>query len=189
VSEKVMPWHAPVTVAEIPEHGLHRDIEANETERQAIAALTGLRELPRFGASFDLTHAGGGHVHVRGRVRAEAGQTCVVTLEPLTTEVDEDVDVMFSPDVQSAAAGHTSDDEAEDALAEDPPEPIVGGAIDLGALAAEFLILGLDPYPRKPDAVFEPVIQPPDPADHPFAALARLKTPDSPAKPRKSKGK
>jgi uncharacterized metal-binding protein YceD (DUF177 family) len=188
VSEKVMPWRAPVAVAEIPEHGLHRDIEANETERLAIAALTGLRELPRLSASFDLTHAGGGSVLVRGRVRAEAGQTCVVTLEPLTTEVDEDVDVMFSSDIQPAA-GTTSDVEADDTLAEDPPEPIVGGRIDLGALAAEFLILGLDPYPRKPGVVFEPVVQPVDPADHPFAALASLKNPDSPAKPRKSKGK
>ncbi len=64
-------------------------------------------------------------------------------------------------------------------MAEDPPEPIVNGAIDLGALAVEFLMLGLDPYPRKPGAVFEPVIAPVDPADHPFAALGALKNPDS----------
>jgi uncharacterized metal-binding protein YceD (DUF177 family) len=189
VSEKVMPWRAPVAVAEIPEAGLHRDIEANETERQAIAAIAGLRELPRLAASFDLTHMEGGRVHVRGRLSAEAGQTCVVTLEPLTSEIDEDVDVMFSPHVEQTTARSTADDEDEDALADDPPEPIVGGQIDLGALAAEFLILGLDPYPRKPGVVFEPVIQPPDPADHPFAALGSLKSPDSPAKPRKSKGK
>ncbi len=37
----------------------------------------------------------------------------------------------------------------------DDPEPLVGGTIDLGALAIEFLIVGLDPYPRKPGAVFE----------------------------------
>ncbi|MGZ3360151.1 MAG: YceD family protein, partial [Xanthobacteraceae bacterium] len=57
---------------------------------------------------------------------------------------------------------------------EDAPEPLVGGMIDLGAIATEFLILGLDPYPRKPDAVFE---APPggDEAAHPFAALAELK--------------
>jgi uncharacterized metal-binding protein YceD (DUF177 family) len=189
VSEKVMPWRAPVAVAEIPEQGLHRDIEANETERQAIAAIAGLRELPRLAASFDLAHVEGDRVHVRGRLSAKAGQTCVVTLEPLTSEVDEEVDVMFSPHVERTAARPTADDDEEDALAEDPPEPIVGGQIDLGALAAELLILGLDPYPRKPGVVFEPVIQPVDPADHPFAALASLKTPNSPAKPRKSKGK
>jgi uncharacterized protein len=146
-----------------------------------------LRELPRLTASFTLVPAGGEQVHVRGRVQAEVGQTCVVTLEPLTTEVDEDVDVMFSPDAAQAAVRPEADD--DDPMAEDPPEPIIGGEIDLGALAAEFLILALDPYPRKPGAVFEPVIQPVDPADHPFAALAALKAPDSPAKPGKSKSK
>ena len=27
--------------------------------------------------------------------------------------------------------------------------------VDLGAVATEFLLLGIDPYPRKPGAVFE----------------------------------
>ncbi len=54
------------------------------------------------------------------------------------------------------------------------PEPLIGGGVDLGALATEFLILGLDPYPRKPGAVFEaPQDVKPDPG--PFAALAGLK--------------
>jgi hypothetical protein len=187
--DPIKPWRAAVAVAEIPDEGLHREIEAGEAERQAIAALAGLRELPRLAASFDLMPAGGGRVHVRGRVTAAAGQTCVVTLEPLTSEVDEEVDVMFSPQAADQAAAAASEDDAEDALAEDPPEPIVNNEIDLGALAAEYLLLGLDPYPRKEGAVFEPVITPADPADHPFAALAALKQPVSPAKPRKSKGK
>ena len=38
----------------------------------------------------------------------------------------------------------------------DAPDPIVDGKIDLGALAAEFMVLGLDPYPRKPGAEFVP---------------------------------
>jgi uncharacterized protein len=186
VTDKVLPWHASVPVAEIPEQGLHRDVAAGEAERGAIAALAGLRDLPRFAASFDLTHAGDGRVHVRGRISAEAGQTCVVTLEPLTSTIDEEVDVMFSPDPQPLPEASEDD---EDALAEDPPELIVNGAIDLGALATEFLMLGLDPYPRKEGAVFEPVIAPVDPADHPFAALKALKNPDSEAKPSKSGSK
>ena len=53
------------------------------------------------------------------------------------------------------------------------PEPLIDGVVDLGALATEFLILGLDPYPRKPGAVFElPQDVKPDPG--PFAALAGL---------------
>lgn len=183
------PWRSAVSVGEISEQGLHRNIEAGEAERQAIAALAGLWELPRLAASFDLLPAGGGRVHVRGRVTAAAGQTCVVTLEPMTSEIDEEVDVMFSPHAADQVADAGSEDEPAEALAEDPPEPIVNDEIDLGALAVEFLLLGLDPYPRKDGVVFEPVITPVDPADHPFAALAALKQPVSPAKPRKTKGK
>jgi hypothetical protein len=50
-------------------------------------------------------------------------------------------------------------------------------------------MLALDPYPRKEGVVFEPVIAPVDPADHPFAALKALKDPDSQPKPAKSGSK
>jgi hypothetical protein len=53
-------------------------------------------------------------------------------------------------------------------------EPLVAGSIDLGAVATEFLLLGLNPYPRKPGVEFQP---PPDASsdEGPFAALAALK--------------
>jgi uncharacterized metal-binding protein YceD (DUF177 family) len=187
VTDTALPWHVTVLVADIPDAGLHRDLQASEAERAAVASLAGLRDLPQLGASFELTPAGAGRIRVHGRVSAQAGQTCVVTLEPMTSEVDEEVDVIFSDEPQPVAAA-----ESEEALADDPPEPIVNGAIDLGALATEFLMLGLDPYPRKDGAVFEPVIAPVDPADHPFAALKALKDPQSTDKPKsgsKTKGK
>ena len=53
----------------------------------------------------------------------------------------------------------------------DPPEPIENGMIDLGRLATDVLYLAIDPYPRKPGAVFEPEVTAADPEDHPFAAL------------------
>ena len=52
------------------------------------------------------------------------------------------------------------------------PDPIVGGRIDFGALTAEFLALGLDPYPRKPGVSFEAVQAGEDP--RPFDALRKL---------------
>ena len=54
---------------------------------------------------------------------------------------------------------------------EDEPDPIIEGKIDVGALAAEFFALGLDPYPRKPGVEFVALAESP-PADSPFAALA-----------------
>ncbi len=70
-----------------------------------------------------------------------------------------------------------------------PPEPIVNGVIDLGRLATDALFLGINPYPRRPDAVFEPIVETPDPEDHPFAALKALKASAKPRGPKKPKNR
>jgi hypothetical protein len=165
------PWHVPVEVEDVPETGQHFDLVADETMRAAVARVAGLRELARLQANFDVTRRGAGGLHVAGLVSASVGQNCVVTLEPLANEVEEAVDLLFLPRREPVP------EEGGETVPRDvkwsDPEPLVDGVVDLGALATEFLILGLDPYPRKPGAVFQP---PPDqtPADSPFAALAKL---------------
>jgi hypothetical protein len=71
----------------------------------------------------------------------------------------------------------------------DPPEPIENGMIDLGRVATDALYLAVDPYPRKPGAVFEPVVEAADPEDHPFAALKALKAEPKTSGTTKPKGK
>ena len=166
------PWSVPVAVDDIPETGLHLEIDAPEPLRAELAALAGLRELGRLSAVFDLTRRGAG-VRVTGNVSARVGQTCVVTLEPVESDIDEPVDLRFAPQAVAPAsaksetvAAHTSD--------EDPPEPLFGDELDLGAIATEFLLLGTDPYPRKPGAEFAPV-KADDASAKPFAALEALK--------------
>jgi hypothetical protein len=56
----------------------------------------------------------------------------------------------------------------------EPPDEIVNGKIDLGAVVAEFLALGLDPYPRKPGVDFD-YKDPADAEHNTFAALGKLK--------------
>ena len=51
-------------------------------------------------------------------------------------------------------------------------------------VATDALFLAIDPYPRKPDAVFEPLIVAEDPEDHPFAALKALQVDAKPRVPR-----
>ena len=165
------PWRVVVTVADVGETGEHVVLVADAEIRSAIARIAGLRDLPRLEANFDLSQQSGGGLRVTGRVSATAGQTCVVTLEPLTNEIEEEIDLLYMP---PAAASATNDaPEAQGEPKWDEPEPLIGEAVDLGALATEFLILGLDPYPRKPDAAFEP---PRDnrPEPGPFAGLAGL---------------
>ena len=169
------PWSVPIVVEQIPDTGLHRDIEASAATREAMAELGGLREILSASASLDVTPKSGGRVHVEGRIRARIGQTCVVTLDPIESEIDEPIDLIFAPPEQIPEMAALVDEAAEsDVEIPDPPEPIVNGVIDLGRLATDALFLGVDPYPRKPDAVFEVPVVPPDPEDHPFAALKAL---------------
>jgi hypothetical protein len=178
------PWRAHVAVTQIPDTGLHRDIEADETARQAMAEMAGLREVAYARASFDLRHGSGGQFHVAGRVQARIGQTCVVTLDPVDSEIDEAVDLIFAPGGQGLPPVPDDDGAGEATEIADTPEPIVNGVIDLGRLATDVLFLAIDPYPRKEGAVFEPQLIVVDPEDHPFAALKELK-----ADPEKRSGK
>ena len=148
---------------DIPETGLHIEIDAPESARSDLAAIANLRELPRLSAAFDLARRGAG-VRVTGQVKARVGQTCVVTLEPVANDVDEPVDLTFSPAAGSQAVSGDGE----------PPEPLADETLDLGAIATEFLLLGIDPYPRKPGAEFAPV-KADDGSAKPFAALEALK--------------
>jgi uncharacterized metal-binding protein YceD (DUF177 family) len=184
------PWSAPVTVSQIPETGLHSVLEANDAQRAALAAAAGLRDVSSAQASFDLSHAAGGRVQVVGRVTARVGQTCVVTLDPIDCDIDEPIDLMFVPEAEIKHLEDLVDDDAEDEEIPDPPEPIVNDSIDLGRLATDALFLGIDPYPRKPGAVFEPPPEVVDPEDHPFAALKALQEGKEPGtQSKKPKGK
>jgi uncharacterized protein DUF177 involved in 23S rRNA accumulation len=169
------PWRVPVAVMQIPDTGLHRDIEAGPAEREAMAEIAGLREILSASASLDLTPQGGGRFHVAGRVRARVGQTCVVTLDPIENDIDEPIDLIFAPPDQVPELSDLVDefDDGDEEIP-DPPEPIVNGSIDLGRLATDALYLAVDPYPRRKDAVFEPMVVAADPEDHPFAALKAL---------------
>jgi uncharacterized metal-binding protein YceD (DUF177 family) len=160
----------PVRRDDVPEQGLHLELVADEATRAAVAAVAGIRALPRLAAGFEVTRQGAG-LRVVGEVRATVAQTCVVTLEPLTSEVSEPIDLAFvaAPAPDAADAAHTIDPEAAD-----DPELLVEGVADLGAVATEFLLLAIDPYPRKPGAVFAPP-NTDEQRTHPFAALAARK--------------
>jgi hypothetical protein len=167
------PWSAPVALHEVSETGRHVELVADEATRAAVAQAIGLRALPRLAASFDVARQGREGLHVTGRILATVGQTCVVTLEPIDSEIEETVDIAFAPE----AAPELSDEAGSGrsrVAAEDAPEPLVGGVVDLGMVATEFLALGIDPHPRKSGAEFSAPAAGDD-TPKPFAALAALK--------------
>jgi hypothetical protein len=185
----------PLAIKDVPPEGLDLTISATEAERQAIAAQDGLQGLAKLEGSLHVAPSHGGGLAVTGEMRARITQICVVTLDPFDSEIVEPIEVKFAP--VSAPQGLAAPDRLavtasrrrrrgaapDEPLApvvefegEDPPDPIIDGRIDLGALVAEFLALGLDPYPRKPGVEFEAApVAAPAPAESPFAELERLK--------------
>ena len=156
------PLSRPINVERRSKDGAEIVVEATPEECAALAAdfaLPGIRDLV---GRFRLRGTPA-RLHVGGTVEALVTQTCTVSLDPFETRLREAVDVDF-----------TSGDDLPGVTIDDLelPDPIVNGRIDLGALTAEFLALGLDPYPRKPGIAFEPVL---DEADKPLADLRKLR--------------
>jgi uncharacterized metal-binding protein YceD (DUF177 family) len=170
-------WKLPVRVDDIPADGGHFAFEADAATRAAIARAADLVGLGHFAATFDLHRHGRDGVHVVGTIAADVQQTCVVTLEPMASEIRESIDLMFAPTSDAAASITDGGIVGEP----EPPESLIDDTVDLGVVAVETLLLAIDPYPRKPDAVFA-IPESQDADAHPFAALAALKKPDKPGK-------
>jgi len=128
-------------------HRMERRISANPEERAALAKRFDLLGIDRLEAVFSLKRAGGGVIHIQGEIEAAVTQACVVTLAPVPAKIAERFSADFADEDRRRPAETDLDFEADD-----PPEPIRNGHIDLGELAAEQLSLALDPYPRAPGA-------------------------------------
>ncbi len=184
-----LPISHAVAVDSIPANGRTVAIAPGETERRAVARALRVIAVDALSADFRLQREGH-RVRVTGTLSAQVQQACVVSLEPVAESVAEDIEVVYAPKEEADAAMRAAglppdgDDEAmvemagiDLAMLNDPnalPDPIEDGQIDLGVLVYESLAVALDPYPRKPGAVFEPPAEP-EGFGSPFAALKALK--------------
>ena len=166
------PLSRPVDVRTLPAKGYTERIDASEREREALARASGVIAIPAFAADIRVVPWGDDGVRVTGAIDAAVVQECVVSLEPVEGTVSEAIDAVLVPEGSPLARV----DEGEvmlDADSDDPPETFASPTIDIGALAAEFFTLGLDPYPRAPDATLPSEAS--DAAPNPFEALRALK--------------
>ena len=165
-------------VRDIPEsRPLSRQRQAAPDELAGIARTLDLVACRSLTVDYTIAQAGGGRYRLEGRLRAEVEQTCVVTLEPVASVIDEGFDVTFWPqdDMPVPHGGEVDVDE------EPEPEPIVDGHIAAGRVVFECLASAIDPFPRSPGATLERQSTGPsegvDPRSaSPFAVLANVKT-------------
>lgn len=160
----------PVSIRRLQTEEVVR-VEASEEERASIAEALDLIALESLTADLTLRPWRREGVRVEGRVRGVLTQACIVTLDPVESTVDEEIDVRLHPDAVDTTTVEVDPDAA------DPPEPLEGDTVDVGAIVLEHFVLGIDPYPRVPGAEFDPgeVADEEEEEPSPFAALAALK--------------
>lgn len=173
-----------LAVADIPPDGRSLTIEATEAERAELARELDIPAVHRLDAEIEIRPWSRHGWRITGRVRAAVTQTCVVTLEPIEADVDEAIDMKFVPEAEAERYRPKPDATGEVDLGaepDDPPDVFDGVTLDPGRVVEEHFMLGLDPYPRKPGASFDPARfglagEAQDGGTvSPFAALAKLK--------------
>jgi uncharacterized metal-binding protein YceD (DUF177 family) len=167
-----------VSVARLPQNGMPLRLMSNENERLALAKAHDLISVQSFTAELLIKRWRKDGVKITGKVAAEITQNCVITLEPLISQIQNEIDGLFVQEGSKLARPPLSADGeiVIDYDGADLPETFSGDAIDVGALAEEFFGLAIDPYPRKPGAALEaaPDEEPGLSKPSPFAKLLKF---------------
>ncbi|WP_439528522.1 YceD family protein [Pannonibacter sp.] len=161
-------------------------IVPDTAELARMAEAYGLVELASLTADLEVRPWHKAGAFVIGTLSAKGAQRCVVTLEPVPMQVSDRFERAYepAPTVGRRAPDLADDGEIEiDLEAPEPPDEIVDGIIDLGALVCEQFVLALDPFPRAPGAelAFKAPVEADDADDerpNPFAVLQKLKDQD-----------
>ena len=143
----------PVPVARIKPAGSTEKISATADELAALARRFNLPAISQLSAHLTVHSWQRGGVRVRGSVNAGISQVCVVSLDTFDTTISAELDRCFAP--AGAPGGEQGITQLVSLDDDDAPDVLAGDSIDLGEIAAEALGLALDPYPKKPGAIFK----------------------------------
>ncbi|MEM5494142.1 DUF177 domain-containing protein [Hoeflea sp. AS16] len=159
-------------------------ISADAADLKRLSRQWGVPEVQSFEAELVLGRWKRDGVRVKGHVSSAIVQECVVTLDPVKQQIEEDLEAVFLPE-NSRLAQRMVDGNGEmflDPDGPDLPELFNGDSIDVGAVAAEFAALSIDAYPRKEGLEYTDRIESDPISDKkpsPFAVLQGLKRDES----------
>lgn len=153
------------------------DLAPDAAARKMIAEELGLSDLRKLRLRGRVFEDGADWV-LDAQLGATLVQPCVVTLDPVTTRIDETVTRRFSPEADRPE--DLPGDEME--MPEDDTLESLDHDIDLGRVLIEALSLAVPPWPRRDDAApvqataaAEGVVPLTDEDIKPFAGLAGLR--------------
>lgn len=170
-----LPTH-PIRPAELNNRKrAHFDIAPDAGGRAALAATLDVLHIKKLTFKGALVPVGRRDWRLEGDLGATVVQACVVTLDPVTTRIEDKVTRSYVADMD-APTGDEIEVEADDT---DEPLP---ASLDLIDVVLEALTLSMPAYPRKNDAPSD-VIAVTEPGKkvmtdedaRPFAGLAALR--------------
>lgn len=125
--------------------------ETLTADAEACAGLAqrfGLKSLSNLKGAAELSRTADNKlIKVEGKVEADVVQPCVVSLQDVASHVVAHFETYFTED------GEELDNDPDfefDLGDEDEPKLVEAGALDIGELAAQYLALEIDLYPRAP---------------------------------------
>jgi len=168
-------------VGEIPREGLRVVRTATGQEAARLGATLDVLSCESLEVSYHIRPITHGRYRAEGRLTAVLEQSCVVTLAPVRSVVEEPIRVEFWPADQLA---HSSNVDLEHSVLEgEEVEPIENHRLEIGRIVYEIVSAAIDPYPRAEGAEFVWAEEGGSEAAQrghsgPFAALAKWKGSD-----------
>lgn len=151
-------WSHFVDAEDITSTEIKKVISASPQERKDLANRFDVPGIEHAEATLHIARQEGSHViHLRGEIKADIQQVCVVTGEDIVSHVEDSFeawyedgeDVVSLQKVRRERLSTGMDNEVKMPDEREEPEPVVDGKIDVGELAAQYLSLSIEPYPYK----------------------------------------
>jgi uncharacterized metal-binding protein YceD (DUF177 family) len=147
--------HQPLVPARLPKGPQPFSVSATSRDCDWLAQHVGVERLSDVAVEGTIEVRGDGtEMLVKGRVRAEVEQRCVVTLEPVLSSIDESFARSYSAALRDEwdMYDESTEEIFIDLEEEGGAEPFPAAGLTLAAIVAEELALAIDPYPRSPSA-------------------------------------
>lgn len=189
IPKKELPW-SHVIEADLAGTELKSvTIEPDAKQLEALAEHYDINAIKNLKADLDFKREQAGMIiHITGRFSADIEQTCVVTLEPLNSHIEEDFEAWYGDMEQAVSFSKAKQQqeairqqgEAPIVPEKDDPEPIEDGKLDLGDIVMQFVSLSIDPFPQKEgvelgEGDVPEVKEPATERENPFAKLQEWK--------------
>ena len=171
--KNAQPFSYPFDLSMLAQAEREEAFVVPEAACQTIAEFYKVDAIQDLSVRAHLTRLSKNEFKLEGQFKVSVLQTCIVTLKPVRSTIEQDFIRLYNVAPIRAAQREASAVNVQ--LEGDEIEMLQGSSVDLAAPVLEELSLMIDPYPRIPGAAFEEKTKAQTAEESPFAVLQILK--------------